>query len=199
MKPVRLLCYMFLWTWKCTTFKRIPIILIVLTNKNVALIYSVTICQQKTKDCALSRYFQHKLQHCCFYHWCLPLFHNQSPLITMPRRKGPRVHKDGPGVWALACHQCGRVPMLAWSPYIGWLCCWSFFMALRGFSPGTPVFPSPQKPAFPNSNFTRYQEDEERPSGYAASKSFLIKWFNIQIGTQHCFTLSIFNFVVQTV
>ena len=83
MKPVRLLCYMFLWTWKCTTFKRIPIILIVLTNKNVALIYSVTICQQKTKDCALSRYFQHKLQHCCFYHWCLPLFHNQSPLITM--------------------------------------------------------------------------------------------------------------------
>ena len=50
-----------------------------------------------------------------------------------------------------------------------------FFMALRGFSPGTPVFPSPQKPAFPNSNFTRYQEDEERPSGYAASKSLLIK------------------------
>ena len=54
MKPVRLLCYMFLWTWKCTTFKRIPIILIVLTNKNVALIYSVTICQQKIKDCALN-------------------------------------------------------------------------------------------------------------------------------------------------
>ena len=42
--------------------------------KNVALIYSVTICQQKTKDCALSRCFEHKLQDCCFYHWCLPLF-----------------------------------------------------------------------------------------------------------------------------
>ena len=26
------------------------------------------------------------------------------------------------------------------------------FLALRGFSPGTPVFPSPQKPTFPNSN-----------------------------------------------
>ena len=26
------------------------------------------------------------------------------------------------------------------------------FLALRGFSPGTPVFPSPQKPIFPNSN-----------------------------------------------
>ena len=39
---------------KTSTFKRIPVIFIVLTNKNVALIYSVTICQQKTKDCALS-------------------------------------------------------------------------------------------------------------------------------------------------
>ena len=26
------------------------------------------------------------------------------------------------------------------------------FLAPRGFSPGTPVFPSPQKPTFPNSN-----------------------------------------------
>ena len=49
-----------------------------------------------------------------------------------------------------------------------------FFMALRGFSLVTPVFPSPQKPTFPNSNSTRYQEDQERPSGYAASKSLLI-------------------------
>jgi len=28
----------------------------------------------------------------------------------------------------------------------------SFVSAPRGFSPGTPVFPSPQKPTFPNSN-----------------------------------------------
>ena len=27
-----------------------------------------------------------------------------------------------------------------------------FFLAPRGFSPGTPVFPSPQKPTFPNFN-----------------------------------------------
>ena len=33
--------------------------------------------------------------------------------------------------------------------------------APRGFSPGTPVFPSPQKPTFPNSNSTRNQVDEE--------------------------------------
>ena len=31
--------------------------------------------------------------------------------------------------------------------------------APRGFSPGTLVFPSPQKPAFPNSNSTRNQVD----------------------------------------
>ena len=68
MKP---LCYMFLWAWRCTTFNSIPIILIPLTNKNVALNYSVAICQQKTKDCAPSGSFQLKLQHCCFYIWCL--------------------------------------------------------------------------------------------------------------------------------
>ena len=33
--------------------------------------------------------------------------------------------------------------------------------ALRGFSPGTPVFPSPKKPTFPNPHSTRYQVDEE--------------------------------------
>ena len=33
--------------------------------------------------------------------------------------------------------------------------------APRGFSPGPPVFPSPQKPTFPNSNSTRNQVDEE--------------------------------------
>ena len=36
MKPVRLLCYMFLWASQCTTFNSIPNILIVLTDKNVA-------------------------------------------------------------------------------------------------------------------------------------------------------------------
>ena len=41
MKPVRLLCYMSSWTWRCTTFNSIPSILIVLTNGNVPLIYSI--------------------------------------------------------------------------------------------------------------------------------------------------------------
>ena len=63
-----------LWTWPCTTFNSIPIILNLLTNRNIALIYSVTICEQKTKDCARSGSFQHKLQHRCFQLWCLPAF-----------------------------------------------------------------------------------------------------------------------------
>ena len=87
MKPVRFLCYMFLWAWKCTTFKSVPVILIVLTNKNVALIYSVTICQQKTKDCALSGCFWHKLHFAAllFLSLMFAAFHNHSLLITMSK------------------------------------------------------------------------------------------------------------------
>ena len=64
----------FCGTWPCTTYNSVPIILILLTNKNVALIYSVTICEQRTKDCAPSGSFQHKVKHCCFYLRCLPSF-----------------------------------------------------------------------------------------------------------------------------
>ena len=47
-------------------------------------------------------------------------------------------------------------------------------LALRGFSPGTPVFPSPQKPTFPNSNSTRNQVDQEPLSGCATCKLLFI-------------------------
>ena len=40
--------------------------------KNGALIYSVTIWEQKSKDSAPSGNFQHKLQHTCFLFGCLP-------------------------------------------------------------------------------------------------------------------------------
>ena len=42
-KPVRLLGYLFSWTWRCKRFNSIPNILILLTNKSVALFYSITI------------------------------------------------------------------------------------------------------------------------------------------------------------
>ena len=50
-------------------------------------------------------------------------------------------------------------------------------LAPRDFSPGTPVFPSPQKPTFPNSNSTRNQVDEEPLYGCATCKSLFIYLF----------------------
>ena len=47
----------------------------------------------------------------------------------------------------------------------------------RGFSPGTPVFTSPQKPTFPDSNSTRNQVDEEPLCGCATSKPLFIYYF----------------------
>ena len=56
----------------------------------------------------------------------------------------------------VSSHQC--YPGL--NPGINAICGLSLslvlFLAPRGFSPGTPVFPSPQKPTFPNSNSTRH-------------------------------------------
>ena len=55
-------------------------------------------------------------------------------------------------VTALASHQCG----LGSNPDVEAICGLSLLLVLsfapRGFSPGTPVFPSPQKTTFPNSN-----------------------------------------------
>ena len=42
----------------------------------------------------------------------------------------------------------------------------SLSLARRGFSPGTPVFPSAQKPSFANSNSTRNQVDEADHNHY---------------------------------
>ena len=53
-------------------------------------------------------------------------------------------------------------------------CCWFPPLLREVFSPGTPVFPSPQKPTFPNSNSTRNQVDEEPLCGCATSKSLCI-------------------------
>ena len=56
---------------------------------------------------------------------------------------------------ALASHQFG----LGSIPELGIMCTLSLLLVLvlapRGFSPGTPVFSSPQKPTFPNSNSIR--------------------------------------------
>ena len=81
--------------------------------------------------------------------------------------------RDGAVVRALASNQCGRGS----NPGVDAICGLSLLLvpsfAPRGFSPGTPVFPSPQKPTFPNSSSTRNQVDEEPLCGCAISKSLL--------------------------
>ena len=64
--------------------------------------------------------------------------------------------RDGAVVTALAfAHQCGPCSI----PGLDIICRLSLllvvFSAPRGFSPGTLVFPSPQKPTFLNSNSIR--------------------------------------------
>ena len=81
--------------------------------------------------------------------------------------------RDGAAVRALASHQCG----LGSNPKICGLSLLVLSFAPRGFSLGTPVFPSPQKPTFPNFNSTRNQVDEEPLCGCATSKSLFIYYF----------------------
>ena len=75
---------------------------------------------------------------------------------------------------ALTSRQCG----LGSNPGIGAICGLSLLLVLslapRGFSPGTPVFPSPQKPTFPNSNLIRIRVNEEPLCGCATSKLLLL-------------------------
>ena len=74
-------------------------------------------------------------------------------------------------VRALASHQCGPGSNPGIDTIYGLSLLLVLSFAPRGFSPGTPVFPSPQKPTFPNSNLTRNQVDEEPLTGCATSKS----------------------------
>ena len=89
--------------------------------------------------------------------------------------------RDGAMVRALASHQCG----LGSNPGVDAICGLSLLLVLsfapRGFSPGTPVFPSHQKPTVPNSNSASNQVDEEPLCGCATSKSLSIYLFNLFI------------------
>ena len=72
---------------------------------------------------------------------------------------------------ALASHQCDSGSDPSVDAICGLSLLLALSLALRGFS---PVFPSPQKPTFPNSNLTRNQVDEEPVCGCPTSKSLLI-------------------------
>ena len=85
--------------------------------------------------------------------------------------------RDGAVVRVLASHQCGS----GLNPGVDSICGLSlllvFSFAPRGFSPGTTVFPSLQKPKFPNSNLTRNQVDEEPLCGCVISNHYLFIYF----------------------
>ena len=72
-----------------------------------------------------------------------------SLLFGLPNRRGAT---NGAVVRALVSHQCGPGS----NPGVDAICGLSLLLVLsfapRGFSSGTPVFPSPQKPTPPNSN-----------------------------------------------
>ena len=74
----------------------------------------------------------------------------------------------------MAHHQCCPGS----NPGVNAICRLSLLLVLslasRGFSLGTPVFPCPKTPTFPNSNSTRNQVDEEPLRGCATCKSFFI-------------------------
>ena len=73
-----------------------------------------------------------------------PGFGSITGIITKIHPPGCR---DGAVVRALASHQCGPGSI----PELGVICGLTLlvlYSAPRGFSPGTPVFPSPQKPTF---------------------------------------------------
>ena len=63
---------------------------------------------------------------------------------------------DGVVVRGLASHQCVSGSIPGPSVICGLSLLLVLFSATRGFSLGTPVFPSPQNPTFPNSNYYQY-------------------------------------------
>ena len=90
---------------------------------------------------------------------CSFLFCFEESQISATEKKNKAISLgNNPGVDAI----CGLSLLLVLS------------LAPRGFSPGTPVFPSPQKLTFPNSNSTRNQVDEEPLRGCATYKSLFI-------------------------
>ena len=91
-------------------------------------------------------------------------------------------------VRALASHQRG----LGSTPGVDAVCGLSLVLvpsfAPRGFSPGTPVFPSPQKLTSSKSNSTRNQVNEEPLRGCATSKSLYVYLFILLscLGGRNC-------------
>ena len=97
-----------------------------------------------------------------------------DPVKERQRQKKPYLEsKGGAVVRALASHQCGLGSNPGFDAIFGLSLLLVLCLALQGFSQGTLVFASTQKPTFPNSNLTTNKVDEEPLSGCAISKLLL--------------------------
>ena len=85
--------------------------------------------------------------------------------------------KGGTMVRALASQQCGPGSTRGVDAICGLSLLLVLSLAPSGFSPGSSVFPSPQKPTFPDSNSTGNQVDEEPLCGCAICESLFIYLF----------------------
>ena len=72
---------------------------------------------------------------------------------------------------AISSHQCGSGSNLGVDAICGLNLLLVLSFATRGVSPGTSIFPSPQKPTFLNTNLSRNQIEEEPLKGCVTSKS----------------------------
>ena len=74
----------------------------------------------------------------------------------------------------LASHQCGPGSIPGLDVIGGLSLLLVLYSAVRGFSPGIPVFSSPQKPTFPNYNSIRMQDLPENHLAVSGAS-----WVNI--------------------
>ena len=110
---------------------------------------------------------------CAYYYHITFVARLSSHKAFIDRRLG----WGGAVVRALPSHQCGPESYPDMDAICGLSLLLVLSLAMRGFFPGTSVFPSPQKPTFPNYNSTRNQVYEEPLCGCATFKSLLISLF----------------------
>ena len=132
-------------------------------------------CMETTPSLACANKCVFCWRYICMYwlRWLqVRLQEGRSRTAARPGKSFRQAARDGAAVKALASHQCcpGSYPGVDAICWLSLLLVFSF--AARGFSPGTPVFLSPQKPTFLNS--TRNQVDQEPLCRCATSKSLFI-------------------------
>ena len=96
-------------------------------------------------------------------------------LVLLITVEGERVAQ-----WCPASQQCGPSSNPGADAISGLSLLLVLSFAPKGFSPGTPVYPSPQKPIFPNSNSTR--KGRRRTTAYVLPLNLKMREFLYSTG-----------------